>query len=234
MLCKIADLYVQIPEAGGMSPRCKDYMVDHDVTPDIVIREEAYKADRWPGLDPKYIAYMDSGWLFYCKLLKLGGMMLHSSAIELNGRAYLFSGPSGMGKSTHTRLWQQIYPSARVFNDDKPALRKIDGVWYAYGTPWCGKDGININMKVPVAGICFLRRGEENKIRRLPKIEAAAAIITQTLRRFGTPEGLGVMTDIVDELIGDIPVFELINRPEPEAALMSHRAMTSADTEVKV
>jgi hypothetical protein len=134
-----------------------------------------------------------------------------------------------MGKSTHTRLWQQAFPDAKVFNDDKPALRKIDGVWYAYGTPWCGKDGININMKVPVAGICFLRRGEENKIRRLSPIEGAAAVITQTLRRFGSAEALGVMTNIVDELVSDIPIYELACLPDVSAALLSHRTMTCAD-----
>lgn len=228
MLCRIADLYVSVPETGGMDERCKDYLAECETEADIVIEEEKYSASRWPGLAPEYLPYMDSGGWFYTKLLRFGGMMLHSSAVELDGRAYLFSGPSGMGKSTHTRLWQQQFPGAKVFNDDKPALRKIDGVWYAYGTPWCGKDGININMRVPVAGICFLRRGEENKIRRLSKVEAAAAIISQTLRRFKTAERLGVMTDIVSDLVTDIPVFELTNLPVPEAAIMSHEAMTKA------
>lgn len=227
MLCRIADLYVSVPEAGGMDERCRDYLAECDAKADIVIEESEYKADRFPGLDPQFNEYMNSGYLFYGRMMKLGGMMLHSSAVELGGKAYLFSGPSGMGKSTHTRLWQQLFPEAKVFNDDKPALRKIDGVWYAYGTPWCGKDGININMKVPVAGICFLRRGEENKIRRLSKVEATAAIISQTLRRFKTAERLEVMTNIVGDLVTDIPVFELTNIPVPEAAIMSHEAMTN-------
>lgn len=229
MLCKIADLYVSVPEAGGMDERCERYRANCEANPDIVISEEKYDINHWPGLAPEFLAYMDSGWIFYSKLMKLGGMMLHSSAIEFGGKAYLFSGPSGMGKSTHTRLWQQAFPDAKVFNDDKPALRKIDGVWYAYGTPWCGKDGININMKVPVAGICFLRRGEENKIRRLSPIEGAAAVITQTLRRFGSAEALGVMTNIVDELVSDIPIYELACLPDVSAALLSHRTMTCAD-----
>ena len=226
MLCKIADLYVEIPEAGGMAPRLRDYSTTETQPPDITIREEKYSADRWPGIANEYVPYMDSGRIFYTQLLLFGGIMLHSSAVELDGRAYLFSGPSGMGKSTHTRLWQQQFPSARVFNDDKPALRRLDGVWYAYGTPWCGKDGININLKSPVAGICFLRRGVSNSIRRLSKIEAAAAIISQTNNRFRTSNGLGIMTDIVSQLIEDIPVYELTNLPEPEAALLSYKTMS--------
>jgi hypothetical protein len=231
MICRIADLYVKIPPAGGMSPRCVNYLADCDASPDIIIKEEHYNKEKYPDLDYESLAYMYSGWAFYRQLLSYDGLMFHSSAVELDGVAYLFSGPSGMGKSTHTRLWQQEFPSARIFNDDKPALRYIDGVWYAYGTPWCGKDGININTKVPIGGICFLRQGKENKIRRLPEIEAAAAIISQTLRRFSTSEGLGVMTNLVESLVREIPVFELVNKPEPEAAILSHMAMTSAAKE---
>lgn len=216
-----------------MSPRCKGYISDCNAQPDIIIKKERYNTKRWPNASYDDIAYMYSGADFYRQLLSFDGMMLHSSAVEIDGFAYLFSGPSGTGKSTHARLWQQMFPSARIFNDDKPALRYIDGAWYAYGTPWCGKDGININIKVSLRGICFLRQGEENKMRRLSDIEAASAIISQTVRRFSTPEELGVMTDLVDRLVRDIPIFELINKPEPEAALMSYRAMTGADCGVK-
>lgn len=226
MLCKIADLYVDIPEAGGMSPRCRDYLVNEDVAPDIIIKEEYYDVKGWPGLNPDLLAYMDSGQIFYTYLLKYGGMMLHASALELDGGAYLFSGPSGVGKSTHTTLWQKEFPSARLFNDDKPALRKIDGVWYAYGTPWSGKHGININMRVPLRGICFLRQGEENSIRRLKNIEAVSAVMSQTIRGFKTERGLDKLINTLGQLVEDIPIYELTNRPEPAAAHLSHSIMT--------
>ena len=225
MLCKIADLYVEIPEAGGMSPRCRDYLVSEDIAPDIIIKEENYSLDRWPGLNPDLLAYMDSGQIFYTYLLKYDGMMLHASALELGGGAYLFSGPSGVGKSTHTTLWQKEFPSARLFNDDKPALRKIDGVWYAYGTPWSGKHGININMRVPLRGICFLRQGDENRIRRLSKLEAASAVMSQTIHGFTHVGGLDCLVNILNQLVEDIPIYELTNRPEPAAAHLSHSTM---------
>ena len=226
MLCKIADLYVEIPEAGGMSPRCRDYLVSEDIAPDIIIKEENYSLDRWQGLNPDLLAYMDSGQIFYTYLLKYEGMMLHASALELGGGAYLFSGPSGVGKSTHTSLWQKEFPSARLFNDDKPALRKIDGVWYAYGTPWSGKHGININMRVPLRGICFLRQGDENKIRRLSGVAAISAIMSQTIRGFKTERGLDKLISTLGQLVEDIPIYELTNRPEPAAAHLSHGTMT--------
>ena len=159
--------------------------------------------------------------------------MLHSSAVVLDGKAYLFSGSSGVGKSTHTRLWQQRFPSAVVINDDKPALRMIDGVWYAYGTPWCGKDGINVNMRAPIAGICFLRQSKENKIRRLSPVEAASAIMPQTFWRCNTPEALCILTDLLDKLVRDVPVYELCNRPEIAAAELSYKTMSGVECEVK-
>ena len=151
----------------------------------------------------------------------------------MEGRAYLFSGPSGMGKSTHTRLWQRNHAeNAEVFNDDKPALRYIDGRWYAYGTPWCGKDGINQNRKVPLAGICFLRQGNENVIRKMDHFEATTNILSQTIRKFKNPEKLDRMLELVNKLVLDIPVYELYNRPEPEAAWLSYTTMRDKAEEI--
>lgn len=208
-----------------MSPRLSGYSIDTHETPDITIREERYDIERWPGLNPKSLAYMDSGYLFYKRLLLFGGMMLHSSAIEIDGSAYLFSGPSGVGKSTHTGLWQRMFPQARLFNDDKPALREIDGVWYAYGTPWSGKNGININMKAPIKGICFLRQGPENKIRRLYGIEAAREIMSQTIWRFSDTKGVDLLASVVEGLVRSVPVWMMECLPNEDAAVLSYNTM---------
>lgn len=232
MLCKIADLLIEVPEAGGMTPRCRDYLTKEKVSADITIRADLYKSDRFPYRDENMVAYMESCAQFCSQILNHDGLYLHASAIELKGKAYLFSGPSGMGKSTHTRLWQSVYPDARVFNDDKPALRCLDGRWFAYGTPWCGKDGININMKVPLAGICFLRRGEENSIRRLSPKEASTRIISQTTRRFKTEKRLDLLLSHVERLVTMIPVYELFCRPDADAARLSSETMRRGAEEI--
>lgn len=226
MLCKIADLYIEVPDAGGMAPRCREYLTEEQESADIIIRADLYKKDKYPTLDSDGVAYMESCTQFCRQLLNYKGFYLHASAVEVNGRAYLFSGPSGMGKSTHTQLWQQIHgDTAQVFNDDKPVLRKLEGTWYAYGTPWCGKDGINQNRKVPLAGICFLRRGQENSIRSLNPLEATAGILSQTIRRFRDPKRLDMLLEMLSDLVQEIPVFEMYNRPEQEAAWLSYTTM---------
>ncbi len=226
MLFKIAELITEIPEAGDMISRSRDYKVENVSSADIIIRADLYKPTKWENLSEEGNIYLQSGFQFYRQILDFDGLMLHASAVAVDGKAYLFSGPSGMGKSTHTRLWQQLFgEKAVVFNDDKPALRRINGIWYAYGTPWCGKDGINVNLKVPLAGICFLRRGQDNTICRLDALEASSYIISQTMRRFKDAEMLDKMLKQVDRLVNDIPVYELFNKPELDAARLSYATM---------
>lgn len=226
LYCKIADLIVSIPEAGEMARRCKEYLVSDIKNVDITIVEEKYRTHIWPRLDWNGVSYMESGIQFYTELLKYDGMMLHSSAVVYNEKAYLFSGPCGIGKSTHTRLWQQTFGSAaQVFNDDKPALRFLNGKWHAYGTPWCGKDGINQNMKVPLAGICFLKQADNNSIRQISQKEAISKIIAQTRHRFQDVENIDLMLQNVEYLVQSIPVFELHNKPEAAAVKMSYETM---------
>lgn len=233
MICLIADLVVNIPAVGDLVSRCQDYLSNISNDADINIRTELFRENAWKGLKGDNWIYAESGSHFYFSLLYYGGMMLHASAVEVDGKAYLFSANSGIGKSTHTKLWQSEFgTAARVFNDDKPALRFLDGKWYAYGTPWCGKDGININMKVPLAGICFLKQSSENRIRRLSSYEALQKIIPQTKYKFSKVEKLDLMLSHVENLIQHIPMFELENRPEPEAARLSYETMRRAAEEM--
>ena len=87
-------------------------------------------------------------------------------------------------------------------------------------------------MKVPLAGICFLKQAPENRIRRLNNAEAVQKIIWQTMRRFKTSEKMDLMLSRVDELVRQIPVFELENRPEPDAARLSYETMRKAAEEM--
>lgn len=233
LYCRIADLIAEIPAEGGLAPLCAGYAIDSADSPDIVVRASDYHTPTKFAATAEMIAYMESGLQFYRQLLRFNGFYIHSSAVAYEGRAYLFSGPSGMGKSTHTRLWQSTFgEEAKIFNDDKPVLRRIDGRWYAYGTPWCGKNHININMKVPLGGICFLKQAEENRIRRLGSMEALQRLLSQTLRKRLNTEEAARLLSHVDKLIQEIPIFELENRPEPAAALLSYETMRRSAEEI--
>lgn len=216
-----------------MSPRCRGYEFPEQGKADIVIREDLYDLNRYPGMKDETKIYLQSGFQFYRQLLKFDGLMLHASAVALDGKAYLFSGPCGVGKSTHTNLWRTVFgEDVVVFNDDKPALRRLGGRWYAYGTPWCGKDGINVNMKVPLAGICFLEQSDRNEIRRIEGKQALTRVISQTTYRLRDVSKMQLMMTNVERLITEIPIYELCNRPERAAAELSHKIMNENSPEV--
>ena len=231
MICKIADLIVEIPDTEDMLQRCGGYLCESAKEPDIRVLYEKYPLEKNPDAPRDAVIYFNSGAQFYRQLLEHDGLELHSSAVEYQGRAYLFSGASGMGKSTHAAIWTRLFEGARIINDDKPALRCIDGRWYAYGTPWSGKTRQNINVKVPVAGICFLERGESNSIRRLTPRESVVNIIAQTVRRKLSADRMALMFDRIEALMRDIPVFELHCLPDEDAAKLSYETMYNAALE---
>lgn len=232
MKYKIADLIAEVPTSEGLASRCEDYVYNGEEGVDITIRTELYRKENYnSSVSEDIVAYMESAYQFYCQLVDFEGFYLHSSAVEMNGKVYLFSGPCGAGKSTHTRLWQTVFgEKARVINDDKPALRRVDGIWYAYGTPWCGKDGININDKAPVAGVCFMKKAAENKIRRLDHLEATRKVLGQTIYKFEDKNRLTKLFQSLDLFLREIPVYELENVPEPSAALLSFETMRAGAT----
>ena len=104
----------------------------------------------------------------FCKsIIKYNAMLIHSSAIEYKGKAYLFSADSGVGKSTHTSLWRKAFGNdVKMINDDKPVVRIFDGKAVAYGTPFDGGSGIANNISAPLGAVVFIERGESNSIRK--------------------------------------------------------------------
>lgn len=181
-----------------------------------------------PQSPAQNIEYMYIGALFYHKLLtSFQGMMLHSSAVVYEGQAYLFSAPSGTGKSTHTGLWKKQFGEENVFilNDDKPALRLTSDGWFAYGTPFSGKVNLSRNVGVPVKAICFIERGEANEIASMPEKEAIQNLMFQT-HRPRDPKDMDILLQLVEKIIGSIPVFQMRCNMEPEAARVAYEAMS--------
>ena len=181
-----------------------------------------------PHLSDEDCEYLASGADFYRQLLRYDGMMLHASAVAVNGKAYLFFGPSGVGKSTHTQLWRYCIPGSFILNDDKPALRQHDGAWYAYGTPWSGKQDMSVNVGMPVAGICLLQQAENNWIAPLDGKEAIFAILEQTLRP-GQPALGEKLLELTDQLIRSVPLWKMGCTPSGEAVLLAYEAMRQGD-----
>lgn len=178
-----------------------------------------------PEMDRDDWIYMLTGTDFYTKLLKFDGILLHSSCVVVDGMAYAFSADSGTGKSTHTALWLKKFGSrAHMLNDDKPAIRIIDGKLYACGTPWSGKYDYSSPEIVPLAGICFLERSTVNTIKPADTKKAIFNIFSQTLRKLG-PNAMNRLFDVLDRLFTSVPIYELGCNISQEAVDVSYNAM---------
>lgn len=223
---KIAGLLVRMDSFGRTVTQAEPYLAAAG-EPDVEIRGNWRRLkEEAPQLSDEDCEYIVTGSSFYRQLLCHNGMMLHASAVVVDGRAYLFTAASGTGKSTHTGLWLKKFGErAWVLNDDKPALRLEDGEWYAYGTPWSGKHDLSRNARVLLGGICSLRRGAENRICPMEPKEAIFRILEQTVRP-PVPELRGRLLELLDSLITSVPVWQMECNMDPEAAEMSFAAMS--------
>lgn len=148
----------------------------HVVTADREFRH-IRAAIRW---EARYAEQMLSSLLrivFSQAVLREEGIGIHASAVTHKGKAYLFLGKSGTGKSTHARLWLQHIPGTELINDDNPAIRIKEGTAYAYGTPWSGKTPCYRNVCYPIGGIARLRQAPHNRFRQLDDVEAFMALL---------------------------------------------------------
>lgn len=135
-----------------------------------------------------------------------GGFFLHSSHVNVNGRALVFSAPSGTGKSTQAELWR-VHAGAAVINGDRSLLRKRDGVWHAHGCPMCGTSGIHLQGAEPIHAIVMLEQGKDNSLVRLGAKEAFSLLYPQvTVPRWNRELVLTAM-ELLDSVIAGIPVY---------------------------
>lgn len=230
----ISDLVIAMDTFGRTEAQAERYRC---LKPDIIDIRVVSRWDKWknkyPALPKDLCEYLSTGVNFYKELLKFDGMMLHSSAVVVDGQAYLFTADPGTGKSTHTALWLNLFGDrAHILNDDKPALRLLDGQWYAYGTPWSGKNDISVNERVPLAGIAVLERGEKNEIERFWGSKAIEEVMKQSNRPRDMQCRIKLLK-LLDDLLSNVPVWKLKCNMEPEAAIVSYEAMSGQKYEME-
>lgn len=149
-------------------------------------------------------------------LLGHNGLLLHAAFVRWQEKGILFTGPSGIGKSTQAELWQRFCGSETI-NGDRAALRKTDGVWQAWGLPYAGTSGIYRNEAAPVAAIVLLAQGTEDRLERLSHVEAFRGLYPQTTIHRWEAEFVRRAGDLLLELAGQIPVYRLTCLPHKEA-----------------
>lgn len=177
-----------------------------------------------PELTLDECEYLLCGYGFTRYLLEGNGMMLHSSAVVYKDRAYLFTANCGTGKSTHTNLWTKTFDGAYIINDDKPAIRLIDGKFYVYGSPFSGKCDLSRNTRAPLQAVCLLERGE-NRIEKADDLFALSFIMGQIYRP-KEEKNMDKCLSFLDRLITNIPIYRMQCTISEDAARMAYNAMS--------
>ncbi|MBR3974197.1 MAG: hypothetical protein IKJ99_09660 [Oscillospiraceae bacterium] len=154
-------------------------------------------------------------------------LLFHGSTIAVEGRAYLFTAKSGTGKSTHTRLWREVFGNRAVMvNDDKPFLKITEEGVFACGSPWSGKHGLDANITLPLQGICVLERGVENRIRRAERAEVIARLRHEAYCPLD-PGKEEKFLALVDALAEKTRLWHMECNKNPEAARIAFDAMSA-------
>lgn len=153
-------------------------------------------------------------------------LVFHGAVIACEGRAYLVTARSGVGKTTHLRLWLQVFGDrVHILNGDKPILRIRQDVPYACGTPWRGKEGYGVREDLPLSGIAFLERAADNTISPMPRDVALPLLLSQ-LYLPREPAAARAALSVADRLLSGVPTYRLCCNRDPEAARVAYRGLT--------
>ena len=160
------------------------------------------------------------------RLPEYDAFVFHGVALSLADGAYLFTAKSGVGTTTHTRLWLARYGElCHVLNGDKPIIREINGVPCVFGTPWQGKENYGTNESAPLRAIAFVHRATQNRAER---VEDPSSVILPLLSQAYVPQdGAAAMKvfTIADNILKNTKLFHLYVNMEPEAAEVAYGAM---------
>lgn len=214
----------------------KDYVL-HIVGPDggellFVYNRESNRAQCNVSRDVPDMSAVRFGLWFMTALATVGHNVtpVRSSAIVCNGRAVLFLGESGTGKSTHTRLWRENIAGAVLLNDDSPFIGFVDGRATAFGAPWSGKTPCYKQEHYPIAAIVRLSQAPHNAIRPLRSVHAIGALLPSLTPAFGYDDELqDRMLATLSKIISQVPVYHLECLPDAAAARLSYDTVFGKD-----
>ena len=172
---------------------------------------------------PSFVENIALHALLASALLDHNLLLMHGSALCMDGEAYIFAAPSGTGKSTHARLWRETFGDrVWMINDDKPLIRVEKEGAVVYGSPWRGKHKLGCNGSARLKAIVELTRDSRNHI------EALKEPFPHLVQHVWRPDDRDKMKKVLElekRLIGQAAFYRLGCNTEPEAALVAWQGM---------
>ena len=229
---KLSDLTVEMHSHFGYSERhCKNYISKDASAPHIVamVSQDQIEAENQIEGGALSDGYCEDICLYREiaeQLPHYDRLVFHGAAVESGGVGYIFTAPSGTGKTTHVNLWLDRFgDKVRIINGDKPILRLDGDRATVHSTPWAGKEGLENNISAPLGAIVLLHRSSENRITRITPSEHFAELVKQ----FYLPRKVDMKLktlDIIDQLLSGVPVYLLECNISYEAAELSFNTLT--------
>lgn len=156
--------------------------------------------------------------------LKHNLLTFHSALVEYQGQAFAVCAPSGTGKTTHARLWRDS-KNALILNGDRAVVGKSGAGWTAYGTPWSGTSGEQINRHAPLKALVVLERAPQNSVERLQGLSAFGSVLPHLLYPAWDKPLAVTAIDGLNDLLETVPVYRLRCRPDAGAVDVLCRAL---------
>ncbi|MBQ3548028.1 MAG: hypothetical protein IJA44_06110 [Clostridia bacterium] len=183
----LADLVIEVDNKYNYIRKLSEnYAYEGDRPTDIFISvsEEDLNKERDDSVNKKfhnaYLEYICAYRKIANELLKFDAFVMHGTVIEVENKGIMFTALSGTGKTTHMLYWQEMLgDQLKIINGDKPIIRFFDGVPYAYGTPWAGKEGFNTNARTELRDICLIERADVNEVVPLTGFQIVSVFIKQ-------------------------------------------------------
>ncbi len=229
MKVTIADLNIDIKNKYEYLERaCKAYLseFERDDLEISVTEDEISSEDDGTGFSRGYLESLAVYRKIADKLSEYDGLLIHGVLMQADGKGILLTAPSGVGKTTHARMWLAVHGKehCRIVNGDKPLVRFIDGKAYAYGTPWCGKEGLNINCRIALDSIAFIERATENRTFPITVDEALVPFFKQI--HFPKEQLAHVKVfELCGRLAESVEFYKIKCTPETKAAVEARRVI---------
>lgn len=206
---------------------CREFLAEGPPAFTVTVRQEdiTYEQSATQGTrEPAYLETLALLRLVSERMADFDTVLFHGSVLAVRGKTYLFTAPSGTGKTTHTRLWLETVPGAHVLNGDKPFLRRAGNHILACGTPWRGKENYGTNEILPLEAICILSRDIVNHIEPVSAEKALPALIRQTYMPTGVQQKLNAI-QVIGQVSKSVRLYHLGCNMDPESAQISAAAM---------
>ena len=196
----------QAPADVAVSVTPEELRLEKEKTPDLLVGDEEAESvlicekigDALPAFD---------------------AFVLHASAVKAEGKAYCFAAGCGTGKSTHTRYWRQVLGDrVTVINGDKPVCRFQGDRLLVFGTPWCGKENWQENTSAPLAALCLLEQGEDNRISPVNPGDVLGEVVRHVHLPGGSGGDMLRLMELVDRMAALVPFYRLRCRNDRSAA----------------